>query len=106
MPAPPDAGLVASLGRAVEPLVHAPEAVQSARISGVDVVDAAVLAHEGAYARPLARVGGDVGSGAGCDRGDGPFALLGEGVADPAFRQRRLAPIIVFDARALLLRGK
>jgi len=29
--APPDAGLVASFGRAIEPLVHAPEAVQSAR---------------------------------------------------------------------------
>src|SRR5947199_2048556 len=32
---PPDARLVAPLGSAVEPLVHAPEAVQSARIGGI-----------------------------------------------------------------------
>jgi hypothetical protein len=41
--APPDARLVAPVRRAVEPLVHAPEAVQSARISGIGVVDNAVL---------------------------------------------------------------
>src|SRR6266481_2360281 len=68
--APPDARLVAPLGRAVEPLVHAPEAVQSARISGIDVVDDAVLAHERAHARPLARVCGYVGSGHGCVLGN------------------------------------
>src|SRR5215208_4789993 len=33
--APPHAGLVAPLGGAVEPLVHAPESVQSAGIGGV-----------------------------------------------------------------------
>src|SRR5689334_10805328 len=32
VPAPPNAGLVASFGSAVEPLVHAPEAVQPARV--------------------------------------------------------------------------
>src|SRR5207302_1258313 len=37
--APPDARLVASPGGAVEPLVHAPEGVQSARIGGIGVVD-------------------------------------------------------------------
>ena len=37
--APPDARLVASLGGAVEPLVHAPEAIQSASITGIGVVD-------------------------------------------------------------------
>jgi hypothetical protein len=40
---PPDARFVTPLGRAVEPLIHAPEAVQSARIGGIGVVDDAVL---------------------------------------------------------------
>src|SRR3989441_7502795 len=62
MAAPPDARLVAPLGGAVEPLVHAPEAVQSARIGGIGVVDDAVLEHEPAHARPLPRVRGRVGS--------------------------------------------
>src|SRR3989454_9888214 len=61
--APPDARLVAPPGGAVEPLVHAPEAVQSARIGGVGVVDDAVLERECAHARPLPRVRGRVGSG-------------------------------------------
>ena len=39
----PDARLVAPPGCAVEPLVQAPEAVQSARIGGIGVVDDAVL---------------------------------------------------------------
>src|SRR5436305_15247540 len=60
--APPDTCLVAPLGGAVEPLVHAPEAVQSARIGGIGVVDDALLEHERAHARPLARVGGRVGA--------------------------------------------
>src|SRR5512134_3237286 len=60
--APPDARLVAPLGGAVEPLVHAPEGVQSARIGGIGVVDDAVLERERAHARPLARVRGHVGS--------------------------------------------
>src|SRR5258706_943661 len=56
--APPGARLVAPLGGAVEPLVHAPEAVQSARIGGIGVVDDAVLERERAHARPLAPVSG------------------------------------------------
>src|SRR6266850_1554322 len=52
----PGARLVASLGGAVEPLVHAPETVHSARIGGVGVVHDAVLQHERAQARPIARV--------------------------------------------------
>src|SRR5262245_23461544 len=55
---PPYAFFVASLRRAVEPLVHAPESVQSARKRGIRVVDDAVVEHERAHARPLARVGG------------------------------------------------
>src|SRR5436305_6953620 len=52
--APPDARLVAPLGCAVEPLVHAPEAVQPARIGGIGVGDDAVLDYERAHAWPLA----------------------------------------------------
>src|SRR2546425_2179161 len=66
--APPDARLVTPLGCAVEPLVHAPEAVHPARIGGIGVVDDAVLEHEGAHARPLARVRGHVGSAHGRER--------------------------------------
>src|SRR5436190_2285155 len=66
--AKPEARLVASLGCAVEPLVHAPETVQSARISGIGVIDDAVLAHERAHAGPLARVRGHVGSAHGGER--------------------------------------
>src|ERR1700682_6434163 len=43
MAAPPDPRLVAPLGCAVEPLVHAPETVHSARIGGIGVVDHAAL---------------------------------------------------------------
>src|SRR5271170_3244232 len=50
--AKPDACLVAPLGGAVEPLVHAPEAVQTARIGGIRVVDDAVLEHERAHSWP------------------------------------------------------
>src|SRR6266498_2272754 len=72
--APPEARLVAPLGGAVEPPVHAPEAVQSARIGGIGVVDDAVLERERAHARPLARVRGHVGSGHGRDLGDRSLA--------------------------------
>src|SRR5262245_7920623 len=58
--APPETSLVASLGRAVEPLVHAPEAIQSARIGGIGVVDDAVLKRESAHARPLVKKSGRV----------------------------------------------
>src|SRR5258708_3408880 len=98
---PPHARLVAPLGRAVEPLVHAPEAVQSARIGGIGWVDAAVLEHECAHARPLARVCGRVGSGHGRVRGDGLWDLCR--------RVHRVAAalIVVFDAPlALLLLGE
>ena len=39
--AEPEAFLVAALGGAVEPLVHAPEPVQSAGVGGIGVVDGA-----------------------------------------------------------------
>src|SRR5580692_8156620 len=103
MAAEPRSGLVASLRRPVEPLVHAPDAVHSARIGGIGVVDDAVLEHKRAHARPLAHVRGRVGSRHG--REDG-----GTLVATPlAFTRlpRRFAPEVVFDASlALLLLGE
>src|SRR5581483_3305069 len=54
MPPPPDARLVPPLGGAVEPLVHAPESVQSTRVGGIGVVDGPVLQDERAHARPVA----------------------------------------------------
>src|SRR5690242_20563786 len=72
MATPPEARFVASPWCAVEPLVHAPEAVQSARIGGIGVVDDSVLERERAHPRPLARIGGQVGSGHGCELG-GPL---------------------------------
>src|SRR6266702_910672 len=44
--APPEAGLVATEWRAVEPLVHAPEAVHPALVRRVGVVDDAILQRE------------------------------------------------------------
>src|SRR5206468_3048532 len=104
---PPDARLVAPLGGAVEPLVHAPEAVQSARIGGIGVVDDAVLERERAQARPVARVRGDVGSGHGRDLRDGPLAAaqlpLSNGLPCERLTCRRLAPVVVFDTYLALL---
>src|SRR5262245_22748560 len=60
--APPDPRLVTPLGGTVEPLVHAPEAVQAAGIGGIGVVDDAVLERERAHAWLLARVRGHVGA--------------------------------------------
>src|SRR5438046_4913615 len=95
--APPETRLVAPLGGAVEPLVHAPEAVHPTRVGGIAVVDHAVFERERAHARPLARVRGGVGSGRGRELVDGFFAA---GFTD----QRRLAPVVVFDASCALLR--
>src|SRR5437899_4478879 len=53
--APPDACLVPPFWCAVEPLVHSPEAVHSARIDGIGVVDDVVVEHECAHARCLSR---------------------------------------------------
>src|SRR5688500_20358669 len=43
---PPHAVLVASLGRAVEPLVHPPETAHAARLGGIRVVHVAALPPE------------------------------------------------------------
>src|SRR5450830_89378 len=106
--APPDTLFIAALGRAVEPLVHAPDTVQPAGIDGVGVVDLALLKHEGAETGPVAGEGGNVGAGGGGDPGNRAFAALWRSFLDAlAFlgnRQRRLTQIVIDDvAFALLL---
>src|SRR5688572_11538863 len=99
--APPDATrLVAPLGGAVEPLVHAPEAVQPARVGGIGVVDGAVVEREGAHAGPLARIRSHVGSAHGREQGFRPLAAT---LLTGAPRQLRLALEIILDPLALLL---
>src|SRR5207248_6615724 len=93
MAPPPDARLVASPGGAVEPLVHAPEAVQSARIAGISVVNNAILERERAYARALARVRRRIGSAHRCESGS-PLART---------FPRALALVVVFEASFALL---
>src|SRR5476649_338078 len=62
MAAPPGPLLIASLGCAVEPLIHAPKPVQPAPIGGIGVVDDAILEREGAHAGPLAKICRRIGS--------------------------------------------
>src|SRR4029079_17797290 len=67
MAAPPEPRLVAAFRCAVEPLVHAPQAVQAARVGGIGVVNDAVLEHERAHARPLSPERRPVGADTGGD---------------------------------------
>src|SRR5580658_10251383 len=62
VPPPPGARLIASLGRAVQPLVHAPQAVQASREGRIGVVEAAVVEGKRAHAGSLPGVGGHIGS--------------------------------------------
>src|SRR5213594_744176 len=98
--APPDPRLVAPSGRAVEPLVHAPEAVQSARIGGIRVVDDAVLERERAHTRPLAVERGHVGSAHGREPG---LLRLAAPLLSGAPLHRALTPVVVFGAPLTLL---
>src|SRR5713101_1143452 len=68
--APPQAGLVATEWRAVEPLVHTPEAVYPALVRRVGVVHDAVLERERAHAGPFSPVRRPVGSNARREVGD------------------------------------
>src|SRR5260370_996028 len=54
VPGPQGTLVIAPPGGAIEPLVHAPEAVEAARVGRIGVVHDAVLEHERAQARPLA----------------------------------------------------
>src|SRR5262249_10267124 len=101
--APPGPSLVAAFGGAVEPLVHAPETVQSARVGGIGVVDDTVLQHERAHARPLAMVRGHVGSTHGCELGLRPCAAT---FLPRSPLEHCLASVVVFDALAPLLLGE
>src|ERR1700737_284947 len=96
--APPDAGLVPPVRRPIEPLVHAPEAVQSARISGIGVVDGAVLERERTHARPLAYVRVHVGSAHGSEL-TGPVGCR----ARRYWGDRFFAFVVVLDALVLFL---
>src|SRR5438132_4229813 len=96
--APPDAVFVASLGGAVEPLIHTPKPIQSACVSRIGVVNDAVFERERAHARPLAYVRVHVGSAHG-----------GELTGSVGRRARRyrgnrlLALVVVVDSLALFL---
>src|SRR5688500_7378049 len=98
--APPDAFFVSSLGCAVEPLIHGPDAVDPARIGGIGVIDDAVFEHEGTYARPLACVRSRICAGHGCEY------ILPFGAVVTGWRGL-LTHVVVFDgAFALLLFGE
>src|ERR1041384_8620026 len=97
--AQPVTRLVASLRGAVEPLVHTPEAVQSARIGRIGVIDSTVFERERAHARPLPRIGGYLGAGHGRALRS-PLGGCGIAVA------RRGRPVVVVNRPfALLLLG-
>src|SRR5689334_6708407 len=93
---PPDTLFVAPLWSAIEPLIHAPEPVQSARIGRIGVIDDTVLENESAETRPQAYIGE-------------PLRSSPRRVLDHDRRKRRLghrvaaATVIVFAAAAALL---
>ena len=105
--AKPESCFVASLGSAVEPLVHSPEPVESACIGGIGVVHNTVLEHERTHARSLAGIRGHVGSGHGRDLRDWTLvvARLPFSSSLPCERLlgRPLAPVVVFNASFVLL---
>src|SRR5581483_2118084 len=99
---PPDARLVTPFRCAVEPLVHAPEGIHSARVCGIGVIDDAILERKRAHARPFALVRGRIGSAHGCKLG---LRRRATALLTRAPFKHRLAPVVVFDiALALLLR--
>src|SRR5437868_15367652 len=96
--APPDAVFVASLGGAVEPLIHTPKPIQSACVSRIGVVNDAVFERERAHARPLAYVRVHVGSEHG---GELAGSIGGRARRDRG--DRFLALVVVFYPLALFL---
>src|SRR5215467_3674406 len=97
--APPEAGFVAPARGPVEPLVHAPQAVQPARVRRVGVVDDAILKRERAHAGAFAPEGLPVRAH---DR-------LGPGVAGALLAGRRpqvlLTEVVLDGSRFPLLLG-
>src|SRR5258708_5263378 len=98
--APPEAGLVATEWRAVEPLVHAPEDVQPALVRRVGVVDGAILERERAHAGPFSPVRRPVRSNARRDLGE-RWTLLA-GLRRPHVHR---AEVVLDDSRLPLLLG-
>src|SRR5690349_4641425 len=94
------ARLVSPSRRPVEPLVHAPQAVQAARVGRVRAVDDPVLERERAHAGALARVGRPVGARGCGPRVERPAYVLGRRPYG------RLAEVVLEDARTLLLLGE
>src|ERR1700738_3604255 len=74
---PPDALFVAPFRGAVEPLVHAPESVQSTGIGRIGMIDDVVLVNESAETGPLAHIGGWLGGG--------PRRVFGHGAREGRF---------------------
>src|SRR6202165_1893276 len=98
--APPHAGLVATERRAVQPLVHAPEAVYPALVRRVGVVDDAILERKRAHAGPFAPVGRPVCPNARGERGDERILLA-------ALEQSKVrrAEVVLGGSRLPLLLG-
>src|SRR5579872_4212969 len=101
----PEAGLVASLGSPVEPRVHAPEGIESARVGGIRVVDNSVFERECAHTGPFADERRCIRSARRRVR-RWPIGRRARdiGTFPSACPQWRLAAVVVFDtSRALLL---
>src|ERR1022692_3825061 len=98
--APPVAGFVAAERRPVEPLVHAPEAVEPARVRGVGVVDGAILEGERAHAGTFSPVRLPVRSD------DARCELVEPGAVITGWRAQGRRAEVVLDGTGLpLLRG-
>src|ERR1700761_4277886 len=94
--APPNAVLIASLGRAIEPLIGAPQSVEAPRIGRIGVVNGAVLDREGAHAWSIAHECSSVGPAR--------FREPRDGLRNLRRCQRMItAPIIVLNAAFALL---
>ena len=101
MTSPPYAGFITALGSAVQPLIHAPQAVETAGVGGIGVVDDTVFDDERAHPGAITRVSSAVGSRCRGKRGDELLAfgqllrccVLGRG--DSGFES-----VIIFDAAA------
>src|SRR5258708_2393667 len=96
----PDAGLVAPAWRAVQPLVHAPESVQPARVRRVGVVDDAIRERERAHTRCFPRIRWPVRSNGSRDR-----RLRWTLLADLRRPSVHRAEVVLDDSRLLLLLG-
>src|SRR5262249_44444587 len=94
---------VATLGRAVEPLVHTPHPVQSARKGGIGMEDCAVLECERTHTRPFANVCGHISSSRGrVIAYRRPFHLSCHPLAR-AHLPGRLAVVVILDLTVALL---